>query len=135
MGLIGARNGWTPRDPYRRHEGAGSLVCPGVSIGRNGRIAFGPTIFSIDQEDLYVYRTNPDNPQEYRYRDRWEPMQVQRDTIAVRDGSAVEVELWFTRHGPVIYTDRDNHTAFAVRAAWLQPGPSTAAGLVRHRQA
>lgn len=115
--------------------GGGEPGLPGISIGHNGRIAFGLTIFSIDQEDLYIYRTNPDNPQEYRYRDRWEPMQVQRDTIAVRDGSAVEVELWFTRHGPVIYTDRDNHTAFAVRAAWLQPGMAPYLGSMDYMRA
>ena len=35
--------------------GGGEPALPGVSIGHNGRIAFGLTIFAIDQEDLYVY--------------------------------------------------------------------------------
>jgi penicillin G amidase len=30
--------------------------------------------------------------------------------------------LRFTRHGPVIWEDRDHHRACAVRAAWLEPG-------------
>jgi penicillin amidase len=42
--------------------GAGEPALPGVSIGHNGKIAFGFTVFSIDQEDLYVYETNPDDP-------------------------------------------------------------------------
>ena len=54
--------------------GAGEPALPGVSIGHNGQIAFGLTIFPIDQEDLYVYRTNPADRREYRYRGRWEPM-------------------------------------------------------------
>ena len=50
--------------------GAGEPALPGISIGHNERIAFGLTIFPIDQEDLYVYETRPDAPNEYRYRDR-----------------------------------------------------------------
>jgi penicillin amidase len=115
--------------------GAGEPGLPGVSIGHNGRIAFGLTIFSIDQEDLYVYRTNPDNPLEYRYRDRWEPMRVERETIEVRDGEPVEVELVFTRHGPVIYTDEAKQTAFAVRAAWLEPGMAPYLGSMDYMRA
>src|SRR5690606_26770745 len=42
--------------------GAGEPFLPGVSLGHNGTIAFGLTIFAIDQEDLYVYETNPANP-------------------------------------------------------------------------
>ncbi len=37
--------------------GAGEPALPGISIGHNERIAFGLTIFPIDQEDLYVYET------------------------------------------------------------------------------
>ncbi|MPZ88715.1 MAG: penicillin acylase family protein, partial [Nitriliruptorales bacterium] len=44
--------------------GAGEPALPGISIGHNGYIAFGLTIFAIDQEDLYVYETNPDEPLE-----------------------------------------------------------------------
>ncbi len=102
--------------------GAGEPALPGISIGHNGRIAFGLTIFPIDQEDLYVYATDPADPLRYRYGDGWEAMRVERETIAVRDGEPVEVELLFTRHGPVIRTDPATHTAFAVRAAWLGPG-------------
>jgi penicillin amidase len=102
--------------------GAGEPALPGLSIGHNGHLAFGLTIFAIDQEDLYVYRTNPDNPGEYWYSGRWEPMRVVRETIGVAGGDPHPVELRFTRHGPVIYADSHRHTAFAVRAAWLEPG-------------
>jgi penicillin G amidase len=115
--------------------GAGEPGLPGISIGHNGRIAFGLTIFAVDQEDLYVYRTNPDNPREYRYRDRWEPMRVERETIAVQGGEPVDVELLFTRHGPVIHTDRAKRTAFAVRAAWLEPGMAPYLGSMDYMRA
>ncbi len=102
--------------------GAGEPALPGISLGHNGRIAFGLTIFPIDQEDLYVYETRPGSPQEYRYNGGWEHMRVVREGIPVRDGDPVEVELKYTRHGPVIREDREKRAAFAVRAAWLEPG-------------
>jgi penicillin amidase len=51
--------------------GAGEPALPGISIGHNGQIAFGLTIFAIDQEDLYVYELNPADPDEYRYGNGW----------------------------------------------------------------
>jgi penicillin amidase len=102
--------------------GASEPALPGISIGHNGHLAFGLTIFPIDQEDLYVYRTNPDDPREYRYADGWEPMTRVVESVPVRDADPVEVELWFTRHGPVIDERPDRNAAFAVRAAWLEPG-------------
>src|SRR5262249_52656028 len=48
--------------------GAGEPFLPGISIGHNGTVAFGLTRFYMDQEDLYVYETNPAQPHEYRYK-------------------------------------------------------------------
>ncbi|GAA0471297.1 penicillin acylase family protein [Streptomyces sp. NPDC046215] len=118
--------------------GAGEPALPGLSIGHNGHLAFGLTIFSIDQEDLYVYETHPRAPDRYRYRDRWEPMKVVRERVEVAGRDPVEVELRFTRHGPVVHEDPARHTAFAVRAAWLEPGAAPYLGglaLLRARTA
>jgi penicillin amidase len=115
--------------------GGGEPSAPGISIGHNGKIAYGLTIFNIDQEDLYVYQLNPANPHEYRYKGRWEPMRIVHETIAVRDGAPVVAELAFTRHGPVIYTDSAKHRAFAVRTAWLQPGMSPYFDSMRYMRA
>ena len=115
--------------------GAGEPGLPGISIGHNGQIAFGLTIFAVDQEDLYVYDTNPDEPLEYRYEGRWEPMRVIHETVDVRDGDPAQVELRYTRHGPVIYEDLERHTAFAVRAAWLEPGMAPYLGSMDYMRA
>ena len=58
--------------------GAGEPALPGVSVGHNEHGAWGFTIFPIDQEDLYVYETDPDDPSRYRYRGDWEAMRVER---------------------------------------------------------
>jgi penicillin amidase len=115
--------------------GAGEPALPGLSVGHNGRVAFGFTVFVIDQEDLYVYRTRPGQPREYWYRDRWEPMTVVREEIPVRDGPPVPAELWFTRHGPVVRSAPESDAAFAVRAAWLEPGMAPYLGSIETMRA
>ncbi|MGA2213358.1 MAG: penicillin acylase family protein [Bryobacteraceae bacterium] len=115
--------------------GAGEPALPGISIGHNGTIAFGLTIFDVDQEDLYVYDVNPGNAREYRYKDAWEPMRVLRETIQVKGAAPVSAELVFTRHGPVIFADVSRHRAYAVRTCWLEPGMSPYFGSVSYMRA
>lgn len=102
--------------------GAGEPAVPGISAGHNGHVAFGFTVLSIDQEDLYVYETRPGRPYEYRYGEGWERMQVVREHIPVRGARPADVDLLFTRHGPVVRELPVRNAAFAVRAAWLCPG-------------
>ncbi|VFR28162.1 Penicillin acylase (Penicillin amidase) [plant metagenome] len=113
--------------------GAGEPALPGVSMGHNDRIAFGLTIFAFgDEEDLYVYDTNPANPDQYRYGAGWEEMRTVNETIDVRGQGPVQRAVKFTRHGPVIFEDPVTRKAFAVRAAYLE-FPGTAAYLASLR--
>lgn len=115
--------------------GAGEPALPGICIGHNGHIAFGLTIFPIDQEDLYVYETNPDDPREYWHQGRWERMRVETEAVPVAGAEPVTAELCYTRHGPVIYCDPERCTAFAVRAAWLEPGMAPYLGGIGYMRA
>jgi len=110
--------------------GAGEPSLPGISIGHNERIAFGLTIFAIDQEDLYVYETRNGR---YRYGDDWEQFRHVDETIAVRDGAGIPVTLAYTRHGPVIHETADH--AYAVRAGWLEPGMAPYFGSIEYMRA
>jgi penicillin G amidase len=105
--------------------GAGEPALPGVAAGHNERVGFGFTIVGIDQQDLYVEEINPANPNEYRYRGKWEPMRVEREQIKVKgEAQPREVDLKFTTHGPVIYEDKERHRAYALR--WVGGEPGTA---------
>lgn len=115
--------------------GGGEPVLPGISIGHNGHGAWGLTIFGSDTEDLYVYETHPDDPGRYRYRGGWEAMQVVTDTIAVKGQAPAVVALKYTRHGPVLYEDPANRRAYALRAAWLEPGAAPYLASLRMNQA
>ena len=115
--------------------GAGELHLPGVTIGHNGTIAFGITVFMADQEDLYVYELNPENPRQYRYQGAWEEMRVIRETVGVRGEAPCEVELAYTRHGPVLKVDERKRRAFALRTVWSEPGTSSYRGAIRYQTA
>lgn len=115
--------------------GGGEPALPGVSIGHNGSIAFGLTIFGTDQEDLYVYETHPERPREYRYRGGWEKMKVVTENIPVRGGEPVAVELLFTRHGPVLHQERRQNQAFALRTGWTEPGMAPYFGSIDYMHA
>ena len=115
--------------------GGGEPVLPGVSIGHNEDGAWGLTIFGNDNEDLYVYETNPANANEYRYQGRWEAMRVITDAIPVRGAKPETVELKYTRHGPVVFEDRASHRAYSLRAAWMEPGSAPYLASLRMSQA
>lgn len=111
--------------------GAGEPALPGISIGHNERIAFGLTIFAMDQEDLYGYeRVDGDR---YRYGEGSEAVREHIERIPVRGAPDAEVRLRFTRHGPIVHEDAQR--LWAVRAAWLEPGMAPYFGSVEYMRA
>ncbi len=111
--------------------GAGEPSVPGVMIGHNGTIAWGLTIFYIDQEDLYFYETHPDDRDLYRYGDGWERVRTVEEKVKVKGCDDQILVLKFTRHGPVVHEDAEAGRLYAIRAAYFEPG--TAPYLVAHK--
>src|SRR5262249_21183131 len=104
--------------------GAGEPALPGVAIGHNQSIAWGLTIFAIDQQDLYLEQLKPGDPLLYKSENGWEPMRVEKEQFNVKGQAPVEVALKFTRHGPVVWEDAKTHRALALRWTGAEPGTS-----------
>ena len=102
--------------------GAGEPGLPGVALGHNEHIAWGFTIFGLDQQDLYVEELNPDNPLQYRTEVGWTPMVIRREEFLIKGAAAKTVNVKFTRHGPVLW--EDGKRALALR--WVGSEPGTA---------
>ena len=114
--------------------GSGEPSLPGVAIGHNERVAWGLTIVGTDHDDVYVEELNPDNPNEVRWHDTWEPLRVITEQINVKGEDPRTVELKFSRHGPILYEDLEHHRAYALRTTTLEPGTAHYLGSLRTDQ-
>ncbi|MBO9660702.1 MAG: penicillin acylase family protein, partial [Chitinophagaceae bacterium] len=115
--------------------GGGEPQIPGVAIGHNDFGAWGITVHQTDAEDIYVYDLNPSNLKQYRHNGKWETMKEVAETINVKGASAVNIKLYFSLHGPVCFIDSVNKKAYAMRAAWLEPGAAPYLASLRMNQA
>ncbi|HZQ22350.1 MAG TPA: penicillin acylase family protein [Terriglobales bacterium] len=102
--------------------GAGEPGLPGVALGHNRHIAWGFTIFGLDQQDLYLEELNPLDALQYKTEHGWAKMQVKHEKFAIKEGAVVQIDMKFTRHGPVLWDD--GKRALALR--WVGSEPGTA---------
>jgi penicillin amidase len=102
--------------------GAGEPGLPGVALGHNQHIAWGFTIFGLDQQDLYVEELNPANLLQYKTAMGWKTMEAHKEVFLVKGAAPQELTLKSTEHGPVLW--EDGKRALALK--WVGSEPGTA---------
>ncbi len=75
---------------------------PGILVGRNSTLGWGLTTAYLDDQDVYIEKLNPDNPEEYLTPDGYKPLEITRVLIEIDGEPAITDTLMRTRHGPVI---------------------------------
>ncbi len=75
---------------------------PAVLLGRNTDIAWGLTNTGTDVQDLYIEQLSPTDDTQYLTEDGYLPFTIRNETIRVKGGDDVELQVRETRHGPVI---------------------------------
>ncbi len=115
--------------------GGGEPEIPGISIGHNGIGAWGLTVFRTDAEDLYVYDLNPNNDSQYMHKGEWRNFEIINESISVKDKDDVNVELFYSVHGPVTFIDKKRKKAYAVKNGWSEIGGSPYLASLRMDQA
>lgn len=76
---------------------------PMVIIGHNARIAWGVTNLPADVQDFYIEKLDdPDHPTRYEFMGQWHDLEVVHETIEVKGGTPVPLEVRITRHGPIM---------------------------------
>jgi penicillin G amidase len=122
----------TPNVYYQNH-----LACPDFDVvglsfpgvpgfphfGHNPGVAWCVTHTGADYQDLYIEKFNPDDPTYYRYQEQWLRAEVHAETIRVRGGEDIHMEVWVTHHGPVISGEPISGAALALRYT-ATDGPS-----------
>ena len=82
-------------------EGVTLPGVPGVIAGHNDHIAWGFTALLADVQDVYVEKL--DGKGNYRTPDgSWQALATDRETIHVRGGKDVTVDVQSTDHGPIV---------------------------------
>lgn len=84
-------------------------------FGHNERVAWCITHTMGDYQDLYIEQFDVDQPHRYRTATGWDEAERRSETIHVRDGDDVEVELWRTAHGPIVHGDPRRGRALSLR--------------------
>jgi penicillin amidase len=74
---------------------------PAIALGRNSFIAWGATNVSADVEDLYRERLD-ETGRASMFRGAPEPLTIVPETIRVKGGTSVRVDVRVTRHGPLV---------------------------------
>ena len=115
--------------------GGGEPEIPGISIVHNGVGAWGLTVFRTDAEDLYVYDLNPNNYLQYMHKGEWRNFEIVNESIAVKGKDNVNVELFYSVHGPVTFIDEKRNKAYAVKNGWSEVGGSPYLASLRMDQA
>lgn len=94
---------------------------PFVIVGHNAHIAWGFTLLYADVQDVYVEKTRGDD---YKTQSGWQPFIHDRETIYVRGGHDLTVDVLRTNHGPVI-TPLLPHEKRTLALRWTIYDPAT----------
>ena len=71
-------------------------------LGHNQRFGWSLTMFQNDDMDLVAETVNPFKPNQVKYHGEWVEMQTSEETIAVKGGRPIALELQRSPHGPII---------------------------------
>ncbi|WP_158809669.1 penicillin acylase family protein [Beijerinckia sp. L45] len=94
--------------------GGGEPALPGISIGHNGAVAFGLTIFPADQEDVFTFNLEDAGTH---------PAIVEHvSSIAVRGGTPLECRTFAYGTSAVLRLDAMKRSGIALRTVWSEPG-------------
>ena len=78
---------------------------PGLPVmfsGRSERLGWGVTSSYLDDQDLFIERLNPDNPQEYLTPQGYREFDTRPSIIEIRDAPPITLTLRWTENGPVL---------------------------------
>ncbi|MGB0505455.1 MAG: penicillin acylase family protein [Pikeienuella sp.] len=78
---------------------------PVALIGRNRSFGWGLTSVQMDDQDLFIEKVNPDDPNQYLTPAGWRNFETRDEIIQVLGSEPVKIKLRWTRHGPVLPPD------------------------------
>ncbi|MCU0357885.1 MAG: penicillin acylase family protein [Cyclobacteriaceae bacterium] len=81
-------------------------------LGNNQFCGVGLTMFENDDVDFFRESANPDNTDEVKFKDAYEPLQKRNEVIKVKGKPDVILEVKSSRHGPIMNGIGENTGSF-----------------------
>jgi penicillin amidase len=75
---------------------------PAIISGRSDRLGWAVTSSYLDDQDLFIEKLNPENPQEYLGLDGYQKFRARPSIIDIKDAAPVTLTLRWTDNGPVL---------------------------------
>ena len=97
---------------------------PGIQNGYNRNIAWGQTSTQADTQDYYLLEETEDGSG-YTYQGEIQPYEIREETIQVKDGEAVTIEVKDSVYGPVISDLAGLEQPVALQSVGLEPANGT----------
>ena len=98
--------------------GSTPFAYPCILFGTNKKIAWGSTAGFGDTVDFFKVKTHKENKDEYFYDGIWKKFGKRSETIRVKDGRDVTIDILSTVHGTVELVDRANNVAYVRARTW-----------------
>ena len=77
-------------------------LTPFPLLGHNRKYAYGLTMFENDDVDFYFEENNPENDKEYKTLTGFEPYNIIKKEIQVKDAKSISYDIKVSQHGPVM---------------------------------
>ncbi len=101
--------------------GVSNPGAPFVTSGHNDHISWGFTSLYGDTQDIYIEKVNDHD--QFQSANGWKPIEHVRETIRVRGGNDIVVDVARTDHGPII-TPAIEHEQRVLSLRWSAYDPS-----------
>jgi len=75
---------------------------PAILTGRSDYLGWGLTAAYVDDQDVYIEKLNPDNPEEYLTPNGYKPFITKDAIIRIKDAGPITLKLRWSNNGPVL---------------------------------
>ncbi len=102
---------------------------PVVLVGRSEKLGWGLTSSYADDQDVFIEKLNPDNPEEVLTPSGWKKMAKRTSLITIKDADPITLTLRWTDNGPVLPGSHYDLAAVTPRGhvaslGWTALGPT-----------
>lgn len=94
-------------------------LVPFPLIAHNARKAWALTMLENDDMDLYEETFHPTKPNLVMEKGEWVPVQILKETIAVKGEESREIEIQVTSHGPIVSKPIPGYAGPSVSLYWV----------------